>query len=307
MNRRTFTKTAISAALLAIPRGGVMAMTNKVRLGGPVFDYSTPDEWVQAHKTLQYGAAYCPVQFDDSADLKKAYVSAAKKAGLVIAEVGAWSNPISPNADVANAALEKNIQQLALAEEIGANCCVNIAGSRGEQWDGPHPDNISQSTFDLIVERTRNIIDAVKPTRTFYTLEAMPWVLPDSPDSYLALIKAIDRKAFGVHLDPVNMINSPRRFYDTGAFIRECFQKLGPWIKNCHAKDIQLSNELTTHLSEVLPGTGGLDYAVFLQEMSKLPNNVGLMIEHLKTPEQYKAATDHILKVGKQNHIEFIS
>jgi len=37
----------------------------------------------------------------------------------------------------------------------------------------------------------------------------------------LALIEAIDRAAFGAHFDPVNLINSPRRYYDNAALIRE--------------------------------------------------------------------------------------
>ncbi len=60
------------------------------------------------------------------------------------------------------------------------------------KWDGPHPDNFSRDTFDLIVQSTREIIDAVKPQRTFYALETMPWIFPSSPDEYLELIKAID-------------------------------------------------------------------------------------------------------------------
>jgi hypothetical protein len=47
----------------------------------------------------------------------------------VIAEVGTWSNPISPNEKQRNAAIKKCRDQLALAERIGASCCVNIAGS----------------------------------------------------------------------------------------------------------------------------------------------------------------------------------
>ena len=34
------------------------------------------------------------------------------------------------------------------------------------------------------------IIDAVKPSRTFYTLEPMPWMYPDSAESYAGLIKS---------------------------------------------------------------------------------------------------------------------
>lgn len=48
------------------------------------------------------------------------------------------------------------------------------------------------------MQNVRQIVDAVKPKRTFYTLETMPWVIPDSPDSYLKLIEAdaLDYKIF---------------------------------------------------------------------------------------------------------------
>jgi sugar phosphate isomerase/epimerase len=201
-------------------------------------------------------------------------------------------------------AIKKCKDSLALADQIGAGCCVNITGSRGDQWDGPDPENISRDTFDLIVQVTREIIDEVKPVRTFYTLETMPWALPDSPDSYLDLIKAIDRRQLAVHLDPVNMINSPRRYYNNAAFLKECFDKLGPFIKNCHGKDIRLATNLTVHLDEVLPGTGGLDYKVFLTELSKL-KNVPLMLEHLKTKEEYTQAAANVRSVAKSLGLSF--
>ena len=153
--------------------------------------------------------------------------------------------------------MEKCRTSLALADRIGARCCVNIAGSRGEQWDGPDAANLTKQTFDMIVDATRSIIDAVKPTRTYFTLETMPWAYPDSPDSYLQLLKAIDRKQFAVHLDPVNIVCSPQRYYANGQLIRECFEKLGPHIRSCHAKDIVLRPQLTTHLDEARPGRAG--------------------------------------------------
>jgi sugar phosphate isomerase/epimerase len=219
---------------------------------------------------------------------------------VVIAEVGAWSNPLSPDEKTRHSALAKCQAQLALADEIGARCCVNIAGSRGQQWYEPHPDNLTSATVDLIVETVRTIIDAVKPKRTFYALEPMPWIYPDSADSYLALIEAIDRKRFAAHFDPVNLVNSPQRFYNNSALIEECFKKLGPYIKSCHAKDIFLANKLTVHLDEVRPGLGNLDYGVFLQELNKLDPDTPLMVEHLETEEEYGAAVDHIRSVAKK-------
>jgi hypothetical protein len=94
-------------------------------------------------------------------------------------------------------------------------------------------------------------VDAGEPQRTFYSLEPMPWSRTDSPDSYLELIGTVERRQFGVHLDPVNLFNSPAKYYDDAGLLRDCFAKLGPQIKSCHAKDVTLANELTVHLAEV--------------------------------------------------------
>ena len=273
-----------------------------MKLCGPIF-VETPDPaaWVAAVKRAGYSAANLPL--DKSADdgMVGAYQEAAAQAGIVIAEVGAWSNPIDPDPVKASAARKHCQESLAFAERTGAKCCVNIAGSRNPtKWDGPHPENFSQDTFDLIVETTREIIDAVKPGRTFFALETMPWIFPSSPDEYLELIRAVDRPAFAVHLDPVNMINSPERAYRTGDFIRECFAKLGPWIKSCHAKDIALREHLTVHLDECQPGLGVLDYRAYLRELAKLDDEIPLGLEHLSTEREYAAAAEYIRAVAKE-------
>lgn len=309
MDRRNFSKITLTAAtgFATIPglANSLKVENTTIRLGGPVFKkYGNPDEWATALKELNYKAAYCPVQLGASSVEIKLYKKAAQKADIVISEVGAWSNPIDPDDVKSKAALEKCISSLQLADEIGANCCVNISGSRNpEKWAGPHKDNLTSETFDLIVETTRKIIDAVNPKNSFYALETMPWAYPDSVDSYEKLIKAIDRKQFGVHLDPVNLVVSPQVYYQNGEMISEAFKKLGPYIKSCHAKDILLlDDELTPHLPEVRAGLGNLNYAVFLNELSKL-KNIPLMLEHLNSAEEYNLAAKYIRGVAKQNNI----
>ena len=270
-----------------------------MRFGAPLFgDVSDPGAWVRAVQAHGYTAAYCPVGGDADDTVCRAYSRAADAAGIVIAEVGAWSNPLSTNDGVRAAAVAHCQTQLALADRIGARCCVNISGSCGTQWDGPDPLNLTPDTFDRIVETTRAIIDAVKPARAYYALETMPWAYPDSPESYLRLIEAIGRDRFAVHLDPVNLISSPQRFFENGAFIRQCFQLLGPHIRSCHAKDVTLSGKLTVHLDETRPGTGGLDYPVFLRELSRLPPDTTLMLEHLPSAEEYGLAAAHVRAVA---------
>lgn len=277
-----------------------------MRLGGPVWvDTSDPGKWVEAVRRLGYGAAYCPVDNAAPAELVQAYEKAAREANIVIAEVGAWSNPLSPDEAEAAKALQHCKDQLSLADRIGARCCVNITGSRGAQWDGPDALNLTEETFEKIVVYVRDILDTVKPLRTFYTLETMPWMYPDSVESYERLIAAIDRERFAVHMDPVNLVCSPQRYYGNAALIRECFAKLGPMVKSCHGKDIQLSTKLTTHLDEARPGEGGLDYAVYLQELNKLEADVPLMLEHLQEAEEYHLAAEHVRSVAKAEGLEF--
>ena len=269
-----------------------------MRLGGHLFEkYNDADEWIKALKCQGYRAAYCPVDSSADDNTIDSYVKAAAAADIIIAEVGVWNNPLSSDPDERSQALKKCREQLYLADRLGAACCVNIAGSRGSKWDGPHPDDLTGETFDMIVESVRSIIDEVKPSRTFYTLETMPWMYPDSPESYLELIKAVDRKQFAVHLDPVNLVCSPQRYFGNAELTRECFKILGPYIKSIHVKDIILREKLTVHLDEVRPGLGAFDLGALLREVYALNPDIPLMLEHMTQEEDYVLAAEHLRSV----------
>ena len=275
-----------------------------MRLGGPIFDVSRddPDAYFARARELGYGAAVCPLQPGANDDACRDCEAAARRHDVVIAEVGAWgNNPISSDEATRERSIAKTVAALELAERVGARVCVNVAGSRGDAWDGPHPDNVSRETFDGIVDSVRRIVDAVRPKRAVYALEAMPFTLPDSPELYVELLDAIDRPAHtAVHFDPVNMIHSPRLAYDTGGFLRRCFALLGPRMRSVHAKDIALRHELTVSLPEVPPGEGMLDYGVFLRELDRLNADLPVLIEHLPDAATYNRAADFIRGEAKR-------
>ncbi len=274
-------------------------MMAAVRLGSPLPQtWDSPAGWIAAVRAGGFRTAHWPLGDDATADEIAAYARAAAEADIVIAEIGVWNNPLNRDDAARTAAVELCKRRLALADEVDARCCVNLAGTLADSWDGPHPDNLSPDTFALIVDTVREIIDAVGPRRTFYTLEPMPGSLPDSVDSYLALLEAIDRPRFAVHLDPVNLINSPAKFYDNAGLVRDCVARLGPHIRSCHAKDIVLGAELTVHLAEVRPGLGSLDYRVLLTEMDRLDPDTPLLVEHLPGEEEYRAAVAHVRTVA---------
>jgi sugar phosphate isomerase/epimerase len=270
-----------------------------MRLGGSIFQpYHDPDSWIAALRSWGYTAAYAPLIPDGFTPAD--FAGAADAANIRIAEVGVWNNPLCEDDATRRAAIVKCQEKLALADELGAACCVNIAGSRGPECAAPHPDNLAAQTFDLIVVTVREIIDAVKPQRTFYALETMPWSFPNSVESYVRLLEAIDRPAFGVHFDPVNLINSPERYFNNAGLIQDFVAALGPHIKSVHAKDTLLHSRLTTHLDEVQPGLGALDYRTLLRALDPLGPDLPIMLEHLKTAEEYAQAASYVRGIAAE-------
>ena len=312
ISRRTFLRNAgrasvLSAAYASRPTGWAATPTKSMRLGGPVFVKSEdPGVLARAHRALGYRAAYAPEVSLKDKDRVQGIIKEFAAQDVTLAEVGAWVNLLDPDSEKRRKNLEHVTERLALAEELGARCCVDIAGSfNPDVWYGPHPDNLGPRFFDATVENARKVIDAVKPQRTTFTLEMMGWSLPTGPDDYLKLIKVIDRKTFAVHLDVCNAVNNPARMYNNGALIRECFAKLGPRIVSCHAKDLAWEVELQVHFKEVVPGRGVIDYKTYLQELANLPVDAPLMIEHLKTAEEYTEGREYIHRVAREVGLSF--
>jgi len=311
MKRRAALKTLALGAAFGSFASQIFAeetpTKHPVRLGGPVFTSDAdPEAWAKWAVENRYRAVYAPnVKLDDK-DRIKAVVEAVEQRDLVIAEVGRWVNLMDADPTKRTANLQIVTDGLALADELDARCCVDIAGSFStESWFGPHPKNVSDEYFDLAVENARKIIDAVKPKRAKFAYEMMGWAFPDTPDSYLRLIKAIDRPGFGVHLDVCNMINTPDKFWNTTRLIDEAFDKLGPMIVSAHAKDLKWVTEMNVHFVECVIGEGAIDFGTYLKRMATLPNDVPLMIEHMRDAEEYERCKLHLFKVGAENNVVF--
>jgi sugar phosphate isomerase/epimerase len=251
--------------------------------------YAGAEAFVAMARECGFRAVTFPLDHRASTTEIDRVVKALHDADIVIAEVGAWhNNALAPDIAEKRKAIENCKKQLELAEYVGARCCVNVAGCHGTQWDGPAPDSFSDAVFNEVVESLREIIDSVKTSRTCYSLEPMPWMLPDSPDAYLRLLNAVDSSAFAVHLDVVNLVNSPARYYANSALTQECFDKLGSRIKSIHVKDVVLSTRLTVHLDECLVGEGGFDLACLLRNAATLDPDMPVLVEHINNQQDYK-------------------
>ena len=260
--------------------------------------HKSPQEWAQRHKTLGLQTVNFPVCCDDGEETFMSYKQAADEVGLTIAEVGVWRNTLAVDPEERQRWIDYAIRQLRMADAIGAVCCVNVVGTPyGPRWDGGSRENFSAELWDMAVSMIRQIIDTARPHHTKFCIESMPWMIPSSPDEYLRLIEAVDRAEFGTHLDVVNMITSPRRYFFNDEFLEECFEKLHGTIVSCHLKDIRLKPEYTFQLEECACGQGTLDIKRYIRLATAEDPCMPMIIEHLTTDEEYIASVQYVEKL----------
>ena len=269
-----------------------------MRLGiNHVPEHRTPEEWGDILVAEGYRASTFPVDFQAKQSTIDAYVKAAKDRDILIAEVGVWCSPFAPDRELAAKGKERCKEQLRLADYVQANCCVNITGSTGDIWCGCYPDNFSEDLYRRNVELIQELCDEVKPKHTYYTLEPMQWMVPDSPEQYVKILKDVDRSSFAVHMDIINFIKDPYTYTHQGELIEKSFRLLGPKIRSCHLKDCLLEPGLTVAIHEVLLGTGSLDIQLYLDAIAQLDADMPVLLEHLTDMESYRKAGECVRKI----------
>ena len=270
-------------------------------LGGTVAGkYNSPEEWEDLLVRSRFRDVTVPFDCTVDDETVDRFVSICTDHNVKISEIGVWKNILAGDG------CDYAVSQLKLADRLGIECCVNIAGTRGKlSWDCADRSNFTEENYADIVGSIQKVIDTARPERAFYTVEPMPWMIPDGPDVYLKLIADVDRERFAVHMDFVNMINSPRRFLCANEFVEECFSKLAPYIKSTHIKDSRMDlTGYTTHIDECPPGQGELDYPELLKIMDRyLPSDGAILLEHMSTFEEYAKAFDHVLEAAQKAHI----
>lgn len=258
-------------------------------------EHKSPEEWALKHKSLGLRCVNFPVDYLAGEETYMAYKEAADRAGLLIAEVGVWRNTLAADPVERAKWIDYAIAQLRMADRIGAVCCVNVVGTPyGPRWDGGYRDNFSPELWKMAVEMIQHIIDTAEPEHTKFSIESMPWMIPSSPDEYVRLIEDVDRPQFAAHLDVVNMITSPDRYFFNDRFLDECFTKLKGVICSCHLKDVRLKEEYTFQLQECACGEGSLDIEKYIRLADAENPAMPMIIEHLVTDDEYRSSVKYV-------------
>jgi sugar phosphate isomerase/epimerase len=288
-----------------------------IRLGGPVFmageraagageshgAEGDPVLLARKHKEKGFTAAYAPKIDLKDRELIRAAREAFEKEHIMLAEAGYWENIMDTEAESRAFHRARQVEALCLAEELGAVCSLNIFGSycHGNGNSRHTALNFSEEAFDAAVETARYFIDTVKPKTAFFAYEIFPFDITDSPENIERLVRAVDRKQFAVHLDPVNLINSPRAYFSSGEIVKDCIRRFGDRIVSCHVKDIKMKEpSISVILEEVISGTGNFDLRTFMRQIEGLSRPIPFMMEHLKSEAEYDTAAENIRRTGRE-------
>ncbi len=269
-----------------------------MRLGtSSPLQHETPTQWAQQQIELGCRTVVFPVQSDEPEQKIIAYKEAAEQAGLSIAEVGIWRNALSPDPQQRKQNRDYCVEQLRLADFLGARCCVNVAGAFGERWDGPYRENFTKEARRQTIEMVQDIIDRADVKQTYFTLEPMPWMIPTGPKDYRQLLEEVERERFAVHIDIINMTSSMERYFHPEELVDECVELLGDAIKSCHIKDVHLNGAYTARLEECAPGCGEFPLHYYARKMHELDGEMPMILEHLNTDEEYIRYLEYLKKI----------
>jgi sugar phosphate isomerase/epimerase len=204
------------------------------------------------------------------------------KAGITPVQTNGYCNLAAPDEAIRRENVAATRELLRRADLAGSRAVVVGGGHRDPAVPrdvfSAHPDNWKPEAVELLAQSCREVVDGLNLKTTRLSVET--WVMTplDSPKSVRRFLDLVGHKSVGILFDPVNMMNLDRHFR-SGAFIAECF--------------------------EAPIGTGQLDYAELLRQMSRRAQDLPLVVEHLSKREDYAAAIAHIRGIAKAEGLTF--
>lgn len=209
--------------------------------------------------------------------------------GISIHEVAAYTSLIHEDAKTRRENIDNVKRRIEQASIVGALCVATVGGSAAG-W-APHPQTRTETSWELLLEATREILEMTPENVTFCLESWPPTVLPDL-DSLARVMDEVGSQRLGILFDPANLV-TPETYFTTGEIIDEAFDRLGERFAAVHCKDVSwLMDGMQTGLGETVPGRGVLDYETFLGRVASAGRALPLIIEHLKEPEEViEAAT----------------
>jgi sugar phosphate isomerase/epimerase len=240
-----------------------------------------------AQRIRQAGFCGASIFFDRPLKAEPAAVRRLKEtleiAGVDAAQANGWYEClVNPDEALRQAGIQGIQALVRLGRQLATPSVYVRPGSlnpRGHWY--PHPENHTPRTFDRLVDSLRQACAVAQAEGMLLVVEGHVLSPLDSAQRIRDLLDAVGSPALKFNIDPVNFIGCVADVYDTRGVLNELFDLLGQDIAAAHLKDLALEDELVLHIAEVTPGSGTLDYDLFLTRLQQTCPDVYCLIEHL--------------------------
>lgn len=238
-----------------------------------------------------------PIEFRewDAAQQRHA-VQAMARHDLVVPGLGAYRyNMLHPDPQTRAEHLRALCHMVERAAEIGVATVETVAGSRHSRVSyAAAAGNKTPEAWAEFVQGCREVCRACEGTGVQFTIEPFIATLLDTPAAVRRALEEVARpETLRVNFDLVNFA-TPETAGDLRAVVDEFVALAGPSIALVHLKDVRYDPAPTTHVWEVPPGEGTVDFDHWFARLEPLKLDVPAFIEHLKDMGQMVPAWQHI-------------
>lgn len=183
------------------------------------------------------------------------------EAGVEIAVLGCYIEPVHPDPEVRKVHLRRFKEHLLYARAMGGL----VVGTETTRYRGEESGR--EAAFQILLKSVYELVNEAEKCGAVVGVEPVAAHTLNSPELTARLLETIDSQHLQIIFDPVNLIR-PETARDHDALLDRCFACFGERIVALHCKDIVLDEQ--GNLQETLLGRGYVNY----------PKLMGYLCEH---------------------------
>ena len=231
---------------------------------------------------------------------------------LPVCAVSGYTNFIHPDREQRRANIDRLKEILRNARALGSPYVISETGTYNLQSEWmADPENKTEEAFDTCRAAISDLCQVACDHGAMFLLETYVNNVVGSVEETVRMFAQVDHASLGLLMDPTNYFEA----HNIGSMddvLNQVFDTLAPHIRIAHAKDVARSGadksekhafigdaEALARLSyrgvgEIVlnaPGTGVLNYDLYLRRLSDLHPNIPVIIEHLEEPDVRRAKT----------------
>lgn len=221
---------------------------------------------------------------------------------LPICAVSAYTNIIHPDLEQRKANVDRLKEILRNARALGSRYVISETGTYNEESEWmSHPKNKSEEGFEACRKIIAELSQEAYDHGSMFLLETYVNNVVGSVEETVKMFAQVDHPGLGLLMDPTNYFED-HNIDQMDQVLNQVFDTLSDKIKIAHAKDCARSDDdksekhadigdddaLASHtfrgVGEIVlnaPGTGVLNYDLYLQRLAEKHPNIEMIIEHL--------------------------